>query len=118
MPPHFHNRAEIMYVLKGECLVHLYAYSAEPGGQQITVTRHRHERLRPGEFILLDQEVLHDIEVPETSYMLNAEFRVCRDEGALLSLAALASSSHAVAALLEGEGACCAWGGPLRRRAA
>ena len=103
MPPHFHNRAEIMYVLKGECLVHLYAYSAEPGGQQITVTRHRRERLRPGEFILLDQEVLHDIEVPETSYMLNAEFRVCRDEEALLSLASLASSSHAVAALLEGE---------------
>ena len=103
MPPHFHHRAEIMYVLKGECLVHLYAYRTENDGQQITVTRHRRERLRPGEFILLDQEVLHDIEVPDTSYMLNAEFRICRNEDALLSLAALAEASHAVAALLEGE---------------
>ena len=103
MPPHFHYRAEIMYVLKGECLVHLYAYRTDGDGQQITVTRHRRERLRPGEFILLDQEVLHDLEVPETSYMLNAEFRVCRDEDSPLSLGALARSSHAAAALMEGE---------------
>lgn len=101
MMPHFHNRAEIMYVLKGECLVQLYEYQTEGSSQRIRITRQWMERLRPGDFILLDQEVLHAIVVPETSYMLNAEFRTREDESAALCLDTLANASPELLALLN-----------------
>lgn len=101
MMPHFHNRAEIMYVLKGECLVQLYEYQMEGSGQRIRITRQWVERLRPGEFILLDQEVLHAISVPETSYMLNAEFQIRENESAVLRLDTLANASPELLALLR-----------------
>ena len=48
MPPHFHNREELMYVLKGWCLVHLYDYQQDPATQNVRVLRRRTERLGPG----------------------------------------------------------------------
>ncbi len=101
MQPHLHNRAEIMYVLKGECLVHLFDYFAEADSQRIRIVRQWTERLRPGKFILLDHNVLHSIEVPDTSYMLNVEFRVREDKNALLSLGSLANASPELLALLN-----------------
>lgn len=101
MQPHLHNRAEIMYVLKGECLVHLFDYFAEADSQRIRIIRQWTERLRPGKFILLDHNVLHSIEVPDTSYMLNVEFRVREDKNALLSLGSLANASPELLALLN-----------------
>jgi AraC-like DNA-binding protein len=101
MQPHIHNRAEIMYVLKGRCMVHLYEYLTKIESQGIRITRQWTEWLRPGEFILLDQGVLHSIEVPETSYMLNAEFCVRENEASLLSVGALANASPELMALLN-----------------
>lgn len=101
MPPHFHNRAEIMYVLKGWCLVHLFDYGSNPYAQDIQITGGRTERLGPGDFIFVDQGLLHELEVPDTSYMLNAEFRLARDDDALISLKGLADASPNLAAMLE-----------------
>lgn len=101
MPPHFHNRTEIMYVLKGWCLVHLYDYQQDPATQNVRVLRRRTERLGPGEFILLDQGVLHELEVPEVNYMLNAEFLMVKDDASPLSLGGLAAASPELKALLE-----------------
>ena len=101
MPPHYHNRAEIMYVLRGECLIHLFEYQSGPHSQRIQITRRRTERMSPGEFMLVDQEVLHALEVPDTAYMLNAEFRVQEDPDALLSLARLANASPEVSDVLR-----------------
>jgi hypothetical protein len=38
MQPHIHNRAEIMYVLKGRCMVHLYEYLTKIESQGIRIT--------------------------------------------------------------------------------
>lgn len=105
MPPHFHNREELMYVLKGWCRVHLFDYAMDPLTQDIRITGGRTERLGPGEFIYLEQGLLHALEVPETSYMLNAEFRVTEDAGALLTIGGLAEKSPDVGALLGREAA-------------
>lgn len=101
MPPHFHNRAEIMYVLKGWCLVHLYDYQPDPATQNVRMGRRRTERLGPGEFILLDQGVLHELEVPEVNYMLNAEFQLVEDAAASLTLGRLAAASPELRSLVE-----------------
>ena len=101
MPPHFHNRVEIMYVLKGSGLVHLYDYQVNPTSRGVRVTGRRVEQLGPGEFILLEQGLMHKLEVPQTSYMLNVEFRIVEDARALLSLAALARASADFAAMLN-----------------
>ena len=93
MPPHYHSRVEVMYVLKGECLVHLFEYQEEPHSQRIRITGRRTERMSPGEFMLLDQEVLHALEVPDSAYMLNVEFCVREAPEALMSLASLADAS-------------------------
>ena len=100
MPPHYHNRAEIMYVLKGWCLVHLYDYQQEPATQNVRITRRRTERLGPGEFILLDPGMLHELEVPEVNYMLNAEFVLVEDGTGPLTLSGLAAAAPELQALL------------------
>ena len=101
MPPHFHNRAEVMYVLKGWCLVHLFDYRTNPYNQNIQITGGRTERMGPGDFMFLDQGLLHELEVPDSSYMLNAEFRLVEDEGALVTMKKLVESSPALAALVK-----------------
>lgn len=84
MLPHMHNRVEIMYVLKGRCRIHVFTHRLE--GQTIRLTGKREIALGVGDFILLDQGVLHALEVPETSYMANAEFAILPDQEGLLSL--------------------------------
>ena len=59
MHPHFHNRAELMYVLKGWCLLHLFEYQMDSATQKIRITRQWTERMTADEFIFVDQGVLH-----------------------------------------------------------
>ncbi|MBQ8654670.1 MAG: helix-turn-helix transcriptional regulator [Clostridia bacterium] len=87
MTPHCHQQAEIMYVLKGKCRIHLYATSA---GAQQTI------RLSVGEFIFIDAGVVHALEVEESSYMVNAEFSIHADEISMLSLSTLYQASEAM----------------------
>lgn len=101
MPPHFHNRAEIMYVLNGWCNIHLYEYQLEESTQKILIKRRWTERLVPGEFIFLDQGVLHQLEVQETSYMLNVEFKFVPGDGMLMTMKKLAEGSPNLKAMLE-----------------
>lgn len=101
MQPHFHNRAEIMYVLKGWCLLHLFEYQMDSATQTIRITRKWTERLTAGEFIFVDQGVLHDLAVPETNYMLNAEFCILKDASSLMSIQNLAQNSPLLSALLD-----------------
>lgn len=101
MPPHYHNRAEIMYVLKGWCDIHLYEYQLEAGTQKMLIKRRWTEHLGPGEFIFLEQGVLHQLEIHETSYMLNVEFRCVAEEGGLMTVRRLAENSPNLKAVLE-----------------
>ena len=103
MPAHYHDRIEVMYVMKGWCYVHLYEYALDAVTENIRILRHRTERLGPGEFILLDGRVLHRLEVPETNYMLNAEFAIVENADAPLSLSKLIASSPVFAVLLNGR---------------
>ena len=101
MHPHFHNRAELMYVLKGWCLLHLFEYQMDSATQKIRITRQWTERMTADEFIFVDQGVLHALEVPETSYMLNAEFCILKDSSSLMSVRNLAQTSPLLSALLD-----------------
>ena len=100
MPPHFHERVEIMLVLKGSALIHLYDYRPGASPQEIHILSHRVERMGPGEYMLLDQGLLHRLEVPGTSYMLNAEFAVVEAPQGLMSLKQLAGASPDFSAML------------------
>ena len=84
MLPHMHDRVEIMYVLKGRCRIHVFTHRMEE--KTIRLIGKREITLGVGDFILLDQGVLHALEVPETSYMANVEFAIFSDQEGLLSL--------------------------------
>ena len=101
MPPHYHNRVEIMYVLKGSCLVHLYDYQREADDHIVKARQRKVEKIGPGNFICLDSGVMHKLEVPQTSYMLNVEFHLQKDHHALLSLGLLAAASPHLRSFLE-----------------
>ena len=101
MPPHYHNRVELMYVLKGQCQVHLFDYEINDDGQQIRVTRKWTEQLRANEFIFLDRGVLHELEVPDSSYMLNVEFGFLEDAAAPYSMGSLCAASPDLTAFVS-----------------
>jgi len=103
MPPHYHDRVEVMYVMKGWCNIHLFEYVMDASAQSMRVVRHWTERMGPGEFMFLDQGVPHRLEVPKTNYMLNAEFVIGRVPDAPTSLMRLAARSLSLAALLNGS---------------
>ena len=93
MDPHFHDRIEIMYVSKGSALVHLYRYRPDSGGRKILITAQRTERLTPGKCILLDQRVMHRLEVTDEAYLLNLEFALTENPDAFVGIDRLAASS-------------------------
>lgn len=101
MAPHIHERSEIMYVLKGKCLIHLFDYTQDTSSGEIHVLHKHVERLCVGEFIFLDRGVLHALEVPETSYMANAEFAVYKDEAAAMSIERMCVCSDAFRRMME-----------------
>ena len=100
MDPHFHDRIEIMYVFKGSALVHLYQYRPDSGGRKITITGQKTERLTPGKCILLDQRVMHRLEVPEEAYLLNLEFVLTEDPDTFADINRLAVLSKDLADIM------------------
>ena len=86
MAPHAHNRAEIMYVISGRCVIRL------PG---------RETALRKGEFILLDAMAPHGLLVAADApcRMMNIEFSMER-KAAVLPLGQLCRRHPALKRLL------------------
>ena len=81
MTPHQHNRAEIMYLLKGKGTVHLYKEDK------------MHEvQLHVGEFIFIEAGIIHALEVNDSCYMINVEFNLYGTAG-LLTLGSLLQAS-------------------------
>jgi len=83
MAPHAHDRAEIMYVLRGQCEVMLFE------GQQES------RRLGVGDFVFIDAGVTHTLRVDDTAYMVNTEFSL-RDHPQPLTIDALRRASPAL----------------------
>jgi len=81
MTPHAHDRAEIMYVLRGQCEV-----SFPEGGAR---------RLGVGDFVFIDAGVVHALEVPDTAYMVNTEFSM-RENARPMTLEMLREASPAL----------------------
>ena len=102
MDPHFHDRIEIMYVSKGSALIHLYQYRQDNGSRKILIGSHRTERLTTGKCILLDQRVMHRLEIPEEAYMLNLEFVLEENPDTLVDIGRLAAQSRDLADMMTG----------------
>lgn len=96
MDHHTHDSTEIMYVMSGECLV---ALVGERGGES------RHP-LRKGEFIVLNANVPHRLQVDRACRMLNVEFDLAAAGGVVPSLRRLAEEDGdgALGALLGAPG--------------
>lgn len=94
MAPHCHPRAEIMYVLKNKCVIRLFSPRTDPATGEIHLENEQVRRLGIGEFIWIDAGVWHTLEVPETCYMVNTEFRIQENPQAALSLRALKQHSQ------------------------
>ncbi|MFC0211640.1 helix-turn-helix domain-containing protein [Paenibacillus chartarius] len=89
MPLHAHNRAEIMYVISGQCEVH---------------TERERIALKKGEFVLLDGNVAHRLLVSKdvSCRMLNIEFLFVEEPGTSFPpLRELAFGDPAVAEFLS-----------------
>ncbi len=83
MTPHAHDRAEIMYVLRGQCEVAIFGTEKEA------------RRLGVGDFVFIDAGVVHTLNVDDTAYMVNTEFSL-RDHPQPLTLDALRRASPAL----------------------
>lgn len=93
MTPHCHQRAEIMYVLKGRCQVKIYTARTDDQTGEVRITYYEEKKLGVGEFIFIDAGVMHALDVPESSYMINAEFRIAEEARPVLTLSCLRESS-------------------------
>ncbi|RUT35692.1 AraC family transcriptional regulator [Paenibacillus zeisoli] len=84
---HRHNRVEVMYVISGTCRVDTEAQSF---------------RLKKGDFILLDADVLHKLHVDQgcPCRMLNVEFHFAKAGSDVPSMKVMAEGNRAVAQLL------------------
>lgn len=101
MPPHIHERVELMYVLKGKCLIHFFDYVEDPAQDGIRIVDRQIEKMGVSEFVLVDKGVLHALEVTDSSYMANVEFAIRPDATAVLSIAQLYAVSDAFESLLN-----------------
>lgn len=100
MNPHYHNRAEIMCVLKGTCNVQII-HMQNDSKRHTTIASRRVETLNAGEIIFLDVGVIHSLEVPGTCYIANVEFTLKPDRAGLLSMKRLSGSSPELARFLK-----------------
>lgn len=80
MIPHAHDRAEIMYVLRGQCQVVIYGEAREA------------RRLGVGDFVFIDAGVTHTLNVDDSAYMVNTEFSL-REHPRPMTLDALRQAS-------------------------
>lgn len=101
MPPHIHERVELMYVLKGKCQIHFFDYVEDKTMDNIRIVGRKVEKMSIGDFVLVDQGVLHALEVPDNSYMANIEFAIRPDETTVLSIERLSAASDAFENLLN-----------------
>lgn len=81
MVPHAHDRAEIMYLLRGKCRIQLFEGERE-----------RELTLGVGEFVFIDAGVVHALQVDESCYMVNVEFAF-REDPPLLTMEMLSASA-------------------------
>ncbi|WJH32229.1 AraC family ligand binding domain-containing protein [Paenibacillus sp. CC-CFT747] len=79
MDAHSHDRVEIMYVLKGACVV-------DTEGASLS--------LKKGDFVLLDANVSHNLLVGDPCRMLNVEFEFASGGGVGLCLRELAAGGE------------------------
>ena len=100
MPIHYHPRLEIMYVLKGDCRVHWLKAAWPKPGAPPEVTCRKAEYLGPGEYILLDANVPHALEVDRSCYIANIEFSVQEGIMSPVCFSELARTSGAFAAMI------------------
>jgi AraC-like DNA-binding protein len=89
MAPHAHDRAEIMYLLRGRCRIQLFE-----GDRQQEFT------MRVGEFVLIDAGMMHALQVDESCYMVNVEFSF-RPNPPLMTMQSLMAASPALAQWLR-----------------
>jgi len=101
MLPHFHNRVELMYVLKGTCKIHLLTFNEKQSGTVPRVSKQRIEELGMGDFIFLDAGVAHALEVPGTCYMINAEFAIRESGTPAVTLRSMREASEDFCILLN-----------------
>ncbi len=84
--PHFHDRMEIMYVTEGRCLIHVM-------DKPIT--------LGAFDFILLDANVPHDLQITDGGGILNVEIGFRRENYNATDLATLAKQVPALSSLAD-----------------
>lgn len=94
MDPHTHDSTEIMYVMSGECLV---AIDAGHGRESV-------HPLRKGDFIVLNANVPHRLQVDRACRMLNVEFDLAAADGVVPPLRRLAEEDATLDALLRSRG--------------
>ena len=94
MNPHRHDRAEIMYVLRGQCEVTFPEGEAEA------------HRLGVGDFVFIDAGVAHTLNVDDSAYMVNTEFSL-REHPQPLTLDALRQASPVLDRWLSRREAVC-----------
>lgn len=89
MAPHAHDRAEVMYLLRGRCRIQLF-----DGDRQREFT------MGVGEFVFIDAGMMHALQVDESCYMVNVEFSV-RPNPPLMTMQSLMAASPALAQWLR-----------------
>lgn len=89
MAPHAHDRAEIMYLLRGRCRIQLFE-----GDRQQEFT------MGVGEFVLIDAGMMHALQVDGSCYMVNVEFSF-RPNPPLMTMQSLMAASPALAQWLR-----------------
>ncbi|MFD2327812.1 AraC family transcriptional regulator [Cohnella sp. GCM10020058] len=94
MDQHIHDSTEIMYVMTGECLV---AIDAGRG-------RESAHPLRKGDFIVLNANIPHRLQVDRACRMLNVEFDLSAADGVVPPLRRLADEDATLDALLRSPG--------------
>ena len=89
MAPHAHDRAEVMYLLRGRCRIQLFE-----GDKQQEFT------MGVGEFVFIDAGMMHALQVDESCYMVNVEFSF-RPNPPLMTMQNLMTVSPALAQWLR-----------------
>lgn len=89
MAPHAHDRAEVMYLLRGRCRIQIFE-----GDRQQGFT------MGVGDFVFIDAGTMHALQVDGSCYMINAEFSF-RPASPLMSMQGLTATSPTLAQWLH-----------------
>lgn len=100
MLPHYHQRAEIMYVIKGSCVIRYIPRPARLCGRA-ALPAAREATLHSNEFVFFDANVIHSLDVSDACCMANVEFSLEQDEDGMLPLNRLCARSQALSQLMR-----------------